>query len=622
MSSLSRPTPVLSASIDHYESTFVVSLDPAKGDFTSLQPAIDALPPSGGKIFVKAGVYPIGNTIQIKMNNIQIQGEGMGITVFVADPTMTGDTPGLEVFSTAVDGMPRPLLADTARGDISVQISPVDASSFGPGDYVLLSSNKQVDTESPAKYAGELKQIVEVDSPTGVIRMDDQIFDTYTRADSAQIARVTVLQNIALSDFSITSQAQSSTLRRGFTHFRFAENLAIDRMEVHDAYFTGIHLQSVRNSNISSCYVHHINDIVPIAPPKPANERYGIVVGCASQNVVISGCRFSHTRHAVTTGGASGKNSNGVQRNIVVANCTSMLSDTAHFDTHQPAENVTFTGCAAIGGVPVGGFPATGVVAGFQMRGRNCTVVGCSVLQAIGKGMMVFGPVSGGAVISGNMIANVKAIGNTEGVGIFFDSEGTSNHSVVGNVIKNCEGSAIANGGSNNDIVIQGNVVENVNSVVAGAAIRLTGAARVLISGNSIGPHAQGPAIAMLGNSDDWRIVDNHLDGAGVTLAGVGSTALNNFGYNPVGNIENPWPSSSTDLTNNVASGSTAPRSGIVYTVRHTPKSIAISRGDVSQILVNGADAGTTAGIFKLGVGEMIAITYGSSPPATAVFAE
>jgi len=464
-----------------------------------LQTAINALPASGGKIFVKAGAYPLTDTIAIKMSNVQIQGEGMGLTV----------------------------------------------------------------------------------------------------------------------------------LRRGFTHFRFVENLQIERVEIHDAYFTGIHLQSVRNSAISGCYIHHINDIVPVNPPNPANERYGIVVGCASQNVTINGCRFSHTRHAVTTGGSSGKNSNGVQRNIVVANCTSMLSDTAHFDTHQPAENVTFTGCAAIGGVPGDGFPATNAVVGFQMRGRNSSIVGCSVLQAIGKGIMIFGPVSSGAVISGNMIANVKAIGQKQGNGIFFDSQGTSAHSVIGNVIKNCEGSAVRNGGSvtsagtNNDLVIQGNVIENVNSAIAGAAIQLEGSARVLISGNSIGASAQGSAIAMRDASDEWQIFGNHLSaGGGVALTGVGSVVVNNLGYNPVGGISNPWPSHGADLVNNVASGSAVPRSGIVYTVRHTPKTIAVSGGDVSQILINGAEAGSTVGTFKLGVGETISITYNISAPAALVFAE
>jgi hypothetical protein len=612
--------------VDRYESTFIVSLDPTQGDFTSLQDAVNALPASGGKIFVKAGTYPLTNTVKINASNVQIQGEGMGITAFVAQSGMTGNTPALEAFSTASDGTPRTLLADTKRGDLTIQLSPTDAASFATGDFVLLFSDKGVDTESSPphlKCAGEVKQITAADSTTGIITMDDQIFDEYTQAQSAQVVRITMLQNITLSDFSVTTQASSSQLRAGFTHFRFVENLQIERVEVHDAFFAGIQVQSVRNSAISGCYVHHINDILPINPPNSANERNGIVIGGASQNVTISDCRFSHTRHSVTTGGSSGKNQNGVQRNLVVANCTSMLADTAHFDTHQPAENVTFTGCAAIGGVPVGGFPATNVVCGLQMRARNCSIVGCSVLQAIGKGIMIFGPVSSGAVITGNMIANVKAIGNTEGVGIFFDSAGTSEHSVTGNVIKNCDGSAVEGVKSNNEIVISGNVIENVNSVVPGAAIKLSNASRILITGNNITASARGPAIAMLGNSDDWRILGNSLGGGtGVALVGSGSLVTNNLGYNPVGNISNPWPSSGADLTNTVVSGNSDPQSGVVYTVRHTPKSIVVTGGDVSQILINGADAGSTAGVFKLGVGETIAITYNTSPPAAIVFAE
>ncbi len=620
MSSGAQASSLSQTSLDRYESTFVVSPDSTKGDFTLLQDALNALPASGGKVFMKAGVYPITDTIRIAGSNIQVQGEGMGITVFVAASTMIGNTPAMEAFSSTSDGAPRALVVDTARGDTIVQTSPADASSFAVGDYVLLYSNKSVDTEAPAKHAGEVKQIVAIDLTSGILTMDDQIFDAYTQTDSAAVVRITMLRNITLSDFSITTQAPSSNLRVGFTHFRFVENLQIERVEVHDAYHSGIHVQSVRNSAISGCYIHHINDIVSVDPPNPANERYGIAVGGASQNVSISGCRFSLTRHAVTTGGSSGKNQNGVQRNIVVANCTSMLSDTGHFDTHQPAENVTFFACVADGGIPA--TPATSGAYGFQMRGRNCSVVGCSVLQAIGRGIMIFGPVSSGAVISGNMIANVKAIpGNKAGTGIYFDAAGTSNHSITGNVIKNCEGPAIDNGGSNNDIVISGNVIQNVGSVVPGAAIQLRNAARILISGNNVGSSAQGPAIAMLGSSDNWQIVGNNL-GGGVAIVGSGSLVANNLGYNPVGSISNPWPSSGADLTNNVVSGNAAPESGTVYTVRHTPKTIVITGGDVSQILINGADTASTAGTFKLGVGETIAINYNTSAPMTRVFAE
>ena len=550
MPSPSQASALTQTLVDRYESTFVVSLDSTKGDFTSLQAALNALPASGGKVFVKAGVYPITGTIDITQSNVHIQGEGMGITIFVAASTMSGNTPALEAFSSTSDGTPRALVADTARGDITIQTSLADASSFSVGDYVLLYSNKSVDTEAPAKHAGEVKQIVAVDPTTGIITMDDQIFDAYTQADAAEVVRITMLRNITLSDFSITTQAPSSNLRVGFTHFRFVENLQIERLEVHDAYHTGIHVQSVRNSAISGCYIHHISDIVPPNPPNPANERYGIVVGAASQNVTISGCRFSHTRHAVTTGGSSGKNQNGVQRNVVVASCTSMLSDTGHFDTHQPAENITFIGCVADGGVPAA--PTTSGAYGFQMRSRNCSIIGCSVLQAVGRGIMIFGPVSSGAVISGNMIASVKAIpGGKAGTGIYFDSAGTSNHSVTGNVIKNCEGPAIDNGGSNNDIVISGNTIQNVSSVVQGAAIQMRNATRILISGNNISSSAQGPAIAMLGSSEDWQIMGNNLGVNGATLVGLGSIITNNLGYNPVGSISSPWPSSGTDLTNN-----------------------------------------------------------------------
>lgn len=606
--------------LDRYESTFVVSLDPSQGDFTNLQDAINALPSSGGKIFVKAGVYTITSTIQIAINNVQIQGEGVGITIFVGDSSMTGNTPALEVFNSAV-GNARALIADTARGDLTLKLSPSDAASFNTGDYILVYSNKEIDTESPAKHAGEVKQITAVDPVGGVITVDDQIFDTYTVSDAASVIRITMLQNITLSDFSVTTQAASSALTVGFTHFRFVENLQIQRMEVHDAFNTGIHIQSVLNSRISDCYVHHINDVTP-----PSNVHYGIVVGSASQNVSIAGCRFSHTRHAVTTGGSSGTNQNGVPRNIVIASCTSMLTDTAHFDTHQPAENVTFIGCVADGGVS-----AASTAYGFQMRGRNCSIIGCSVLQAVGRGIMLFGPVSSGATVAGNMIANVRAQpGGTLGVGIHLagpetlGSTATSNHTITGNVIKNCDGSAITNGGLNSDIIIAGNIIENTNQVVAGAAIQLSDAARILITQNNIDGTESNPAIALLGTSDNSQIIQNCFSNVGsspLSLRGTGSVLINNFGYNPVGAITNPWPANGADLINDVAEGSPSPQSGIVYTVRQTPKTIILTGGTVTQIIINGVATGLVTGVFKLGIGETIAVSY-DVVPTTAIFAE
>src|SRR5258708_8131558 len=204
--------------IDRYESPFVVDIN-GIGDLTRLQPSINAFPGTGGKIFVKAGAYSITSTIQVTASNVHIQGEGMGITVFTGDSTMTGNTPALDIHNSVV-GIARALVADTALGDITLKISPADAASFNLGDYILLYSNKGVDTEYPGKNPGEVKQITAIDPTGGCIPTNDQIFDTYTVADSANVIPVTMLQNITLADFSVTSRAASSPFTTGFTHFR------------------------------------------------------------------------------------------------------------------------------------------------------------------------------------------------------------------------------------------------------------------------------------------------------------------------------------------------------------------------------------------------------------------
>jgi len=340
----------MACSTDRYTATFVVapSLGPPDcqdADFTDIQAAINALPPIGGKVFVKAGTYVVSETIRIQESNVHLQGEGMGITKIVSAQTMTAN-PAIQVFNSQA-GSILPLLADTAKGGAVATLSPADATTLTAGDYVLLFSNKPVDAEDPQKHAGEVKQVEAVNGATGTIMFDDQIYDAYRVADAAAMARITMLRNVTLSDVSVTTLATSYTASSGAIVFRFVDNLQVDRVESHHTYVSGIELLSVRNSNISDCYIHDIRDKQP-----PANVHYGITVGAASQNVSITGCRFSHTRHAVTTGGSSGPLENGVQRNIIIANCTSMAADTAHFDTHDPAENVSYVGCVAIGGVP------------------------------------------------------------------------------------------------------------------------------------------------------------------------------------------------------------------------------------------------------------------------------
>src|SRR6516164_905162 len=147
----------------------------------------------------------------------------------------------------------------------------------------------------------------------------------------------------------------------------------------------------------------------------------------------------------------------------------------------------------------IGGKPALQEVVGFQMRGANSSIIGCSVLQAVGKGILIFHAGSSGVTITGNTIAGVKSVAGTLGIGIHLDSSGTSRHTVAGNVMKQCEGSAIVGEGGNNDVVVSGNVIDGTNLVVPDASIVFHGAQRVSIIGNKIINNHRGSPIAMKG---------------------------------------------------------------------------------------------------------------------------
>jgi hypothetical protein len=264
--------------------------------------------------------------------------------------------------------------------------------------------------------------------------------------------------------------------------------------------------------------------------------------------------------------------------------------------------------------------PADQEVIGFQMRGANSSIVGCSVLRAIGKGILMFHAGSSGATITGNLIAGVRSLAGAAGIGIHLDSSGSSRHAITGNVIKQCEGSAIRGEGGNNDVVVSGNVIDGTNLVAPDASIVFHSAERVIVTGNKILNNQTGNPIGMKGSSTDWHIANNSFaqnNNDTPAPLSINSTVINNSGYNPVGVITKPWRPTG-DLTND-GGGSANPASGQLYTVRQSPKTIIITGGSVTEIDIDGTSTGLSAGVFKLGIGETIAVTYSSLPTSTVV---
>jgi Right handed beta helix region len=404
------------------------------------------------------------------------------------------------------------------------------------GDWLLLKSDKQVDTENSSKFAGELHYVTAVDTGTGVVALNDVIHDAYLTSDSARVCKINMIRNVTLQDMSVTTLAPSSTLRVGFINFRFVENLQVTRVEMHHA-FHSMQLRSCINSKVTDCYIHHIDNVA-----SAANVRYGIWIAAASQNIAVAGCRFAQCRHAVTFGTNTGTNGNGIQRSVTVSNCVSMQTDTSHYDTHEPCDGISFVNCAAIGGMPFGG---SGAAVGFQSRGKNVIISGCVIKDIPGRGVMLFGAASTGTIVTGNTITNIKRAGGSDGIGIFLDSAGPSRHAITNNVIRDCDSRAISGAGGSSDIVIANNLIDNCPATVSGASVHLSDAHNISIAGNIIINNRFNRPVQMVGTSDKWTITGNQFHNNrnnNPALVGTQNSVFNNYGVNhqgghAVGNI-------------------------------------------------------------------------------------
>ena len=128
-------------------------------DNVEIQAAIDAVVAAGGgTVFIKAGSYSLTAGLTLTSSNVRIIGEGMGVTNLVCAASVTGNTPAIAV-GNGTTGSDLSLTASTAVGDSSITMSPANTATLSVGDWLLLKSNKQVDSESSSKFAGELHYV-------------------------------------------------------------------------------------------------------------------------------------------------------------------------------------------------------------------------------------------------------------------------------------------------------------------------------------------------------------------------------------------------------------------------------------------------------------------------------
>lgn len=388
--------------------------DGVTDDAAAIQAAVTTAAAAGRPVYLPRGNYLIKSKITCTGSNVRIFGDGMGATTVTMDASLVSSNAAAFEFYNSSVGTSRALTADTAVDDRFLTMAAADAASFAVGDYVLVRSLRVADTASSVKFIGEVHQVTSVDGSAGVIGIKAGLGETYLLSDTATVIRLTMLHHCGISDLTITHAASSvSLLNYGAIVARNCRNFRAERVHLHDVFYTGIVLWSCLDSAVRGCRVEDIR-----AASNGLTVYYGVWVASACRNISVEDNWFARMRHSVTTGtmGNSGVSPStdgreGVQRNVTIARNKSYASTTAHFDTHQPAEGVSFLENQCYGNWPEGA-PDTSlwasVVYGIQARSDKTIIANNTVAYCSG-GILVFAAESKDVTVTDNVLRDIVA---------------------------------------------------------------------------------------------------------------------------------------------------------------------------------------------------------------------
>lgn len=134
-----------------------------------------------------------------------------------------------------------------------------------------------------------------------------------------------------------------------------------------------------------------------------------------------------------------------------------------------------------------------------------------------------------------------------------------------------------------------------------------------------------GQAIIEAGTSDHNIIENNDVTGSSTTIIIVGANTLvrANPGYNPRGNIANPY-SVAAGLILDVSAAQAFPTSATNYTVAASPKLITIYGGTITSVSIDGVATGqagaATFAAYRLEPGQILNVVW-AVQPASEVYA-
>lgn len=453
----------------------------AATDKATIQKAIDAVPASGGTVYLPAGSYTIDGPL-VGKPGLSIRGAGASST-FVH--VQSSGSPGVMYEPASVPG-PVALSADLSEHATSASTS----GTFNAGDLILFNANDASLGGWVARAKGSNASGVDLQDPC----------PTQLRtADGAQCRRIA--QDAVPRDFSICdialvgdSQAPPATLLQ----LRYVENAVVERVHFENASGQAVFVTDSRNVTLRDCVAVNVLQ---------NNTALGFNAFQVT-GLQVSGCEAHNCSTGVTLSGCP---------ESVVTGCR------LHGNVDQAGRGLKLIArsnyCVAHGNV-INGFATSHT--GIHITDTwGCTVTG-NVVANTGTAINVSNALDTGdnhhLVIKGNVLRNVTTGVNLSNSRSPVPPEGRPSYSVVeGNTIDGCD-SGIALACTRN--VVRGNTVTNFG---ANHGITLwSGSNENLIEGNVIVADGTKRAINVVAGPNPNFIAGNFTPTDAVNL-GTGS---------------------------------------------------------------------------------------------------
>lgn len=370
------------------------------------------------------GTFAIADGLSTFKSNIHYKGQGAGLTVFEGQLAGGLDTDPIFEFTSSQAGAEHVLTADADFGDLTITVSTANSAAYAAGDYILLYSAKNIDSENSSRVQGEMHRVLSVDTGTGVITIGEanrgtHVMDDTLIADTGKILRFTAFaQNVVFEGITFKDLATSrASIGLGQVYISNVDNLLIVDCEFKNLFRTMLDIRQSLNVRVVT------NDFDDAKVT--SGIHYGVAIAGASNGVVIANNTFYSHRHAITGGAGGSLYLMGRPRNISITGNTIVGPASAGIDMHQGAVGLSIVGNTIQGDDTFGG--------GISVR-SPATISGNNIMGVRGAGISLNAQAHGSTVAGNNIWRS-----NT---GIHVERQ-VNKLTIVGNTIQQTDGVGI-----------------------------------------------------------------------------------------------------------------------------------------------------------------------------------